>query len=318
MAQHPHPETASSHELKRYKQDKVIGLKIFMEARLLNDTFMDNHTQDEVKAMARQFDKKRQADFETIWEETVTLTNMVRYGEEWDRLTRSVHFENRHEALRFYFEILLMNRLLSQEFADDLYYAGLIYNAEYLYPPLDVDSFGRVWYAAETGTQYLKGNKLAPCFCDQHKDSEMSKLYGAEVQKKVALDFIESDICKGVDMLHYLESLLENKINSIAQVRKAVLEYAADIGLDYNKLDQIWDIAIDRASEDVQKKVVIDISSHGKNTCEWPGCTCSDINQLELYTRDDRLVKDLAEDELDKYHKEQDQIAKETNQIGSV
>lgn len=56
------PEIASSHELKRYRQDRVKGLKIFMEARLLNDTFMDNHTQDEVKAMARRFDNKKRSD----------------------------------------------------------------------------------------------------------------------------------------------------------------------------------------------------------------------------------------------------------------
>ncbi|MFY9868571.1 MAG: hypothetical protein WAK17_02530 [Candidatus Nitrosopolaris sp.] len=41
-----------------------MGLKIFMEARLLNDVFMDDHTQDEVKALARRFDNTKRSDFE--------------------------------------------------------------------------------------------------------------------------------------------------------------------------------------------------------------------------------------------------------------
>ncbi len=123
------------------------------------------------------------------------------------------------------------------------------------------------------------------------------------MQKKVALDFIESDISKGVELLHYLESLLEDKSISIEDVRRVLLEYNEDnYQLDYYKLQHIWDIAVDRASDDVVKKVAIDIMSHGKNTCQWPGCKCKAV---EIYTTDGRRVKDMTEAELYKYELEQ-------------
>ncbi len=126
MVPHVTLEAASNHERKLYREDRENGLKIFLEAHLLDDRFMDNHTLGDVKALARRFDKKKGADFEQIWNETMKLTtkvksaSMVRYGEEWDKL-KTVHFENRHEALRLYIEVLSLNRIITTEYKDDIH-----------------------------------------------------------------------------------------------------------------------------------------------------------------------------------------------------
>jgi hypothetical protein len=84
------PELASRYEQREYKKDREKGLKIFLEARLLNHRFMAGHTLDEVKEMARLFDKKG-SDFESIWNDTLSLVNkvkskMIEYGKEWSRI----------------------------------------------------------------------------------------------------------------------------------------------------------------------------------------------------------------------------------------
>lgn len=112
------PVTATGHELRKYRKDREDGLKIFIEARLLNNAFMEDHSIEEVKQMAIKFDKKKGADFDSIWNETLSLVNKVKsekmiVGKKWP-----VKFKHsdRKEQMRLYLEMLLLNQLVKTHF----------------------------------------------------------------------------------------------------------------------------------------------------------------------------------------------------------
>ena len=314
-------ENPTKHEQSRYKDNRELGLKIFIEGRLLRNAFMKTHTVDYVKELARAFDKKGGTDFDVLWEdhlgliEKIKSEKMIDYGKNWDKI-HTVHSNNRYEELRFYIDGIFANKVIVTEFKDSIRDAALLYNQEHLEPPLDNTKFDQAFYESETRIQYLQVNKMVPCFCEEHKDSEITKSYDVDSQKKVALDFIESDICKEVNLLHYIESILEE--HSMKEIRQMILDFNnQETGLDHHQMGYIWNIAVGRSSDKVLKKVALDIVSHGKNTCQHPGCNCTDIDQLELCTIDGRIVKDMTKAELEEYDREQDKNDK-NSWIGKV
>jgi hypothetical protein len=146
-------------ERRAIRKNKDHGLKLFLENRMLDNAFMSKCKLDDLRIAAKKFYKGR--GFQDIWDdisvlvENVKSTKMEEYGEKWTRVIRK-HSDDRHEELRFYFEALRLNQTITMK-ADDPEYnktckeigcnnmwnihaihdAGLIYNLEYLDPPLN-------------------------------------------------------------------------------------------------------------------------------------------------------------------------------------
>jgi hypothetical protein len=309
----------TSKERRKFKIDRDRAVKEFLENRLLNDTFMDNFRLDDLRAVGNKFYKGSRVEFQTIWDETLTLVNklksieMIDYGKKWVHMIYKHSADNRQEILLFYVEALMLNRVIEQmKMSEDnkvndmygdksIYDASLIYNAEYLDPPLNTEQFNTVWYEIERRIPYIK-NHLTSCFCPEHKELKITKLYDFKAQKMIYKDFTDNDILR-IELLYHLESLLEDNNNSVDQIRKSLLEYNEDVGDDKLSLDTlqcIWDVALDRASECTLKKLAIDIVSHGQNKCQHAGCREHDIDKLDFYTKDGRRIMDMTQEEYDK------------------
>ena len=96
------------------------------------------------------------------------------------------------------------------------------------------------------------------------------------MQRKVVLDFIQSDLYKGAELLHYLEYLLKDKDSCTDEVGKKVLEFGRILKLVELKhiSEYVWDIATHRASDDVLKRMAFHkiARAHGMNGCAY-GCS---------------------------------------------
>ncbi len=228
------------------------------------------------------------------------------YGEKWTRMRK--HSDN-HEDLRFYYEALLLNRMNEGSSNDEkarqtfIYDAGLIYNLEYLDPPLDIKQFDDVCHKVECPLQYLSGNDLGPCFCAKHRESK-NKLYDVNAQEKICQDFMDNDVPR-VHMLYFLEKLFKTKIkkDSVEHIGKLFLDHndkcrcLTKIGskckLSLHTLNCIWEVALSRASASVQEKIIINRNYLGQCKCEY----CRE--ELHIYTKDGKRVIDLTKEELE-------------------
>ena len=110
----------TSKERRKFKIDRDRALKEFLENRLLNDTFMDNFRLDDLRAVGNKFYKGSRVEFQTIWDETLTLVNklksieMIDYGKKWVHMIYKHSADNRQEILLFYVEALMLNRVIEQ------------------------------------------------------------------------------------------------------------------------------------------------------------------------------------------------------------
>jgi hypothetical protein len=108
-------------------------------------------------------------------------------------------------------------------------------------------------------------------------------------------------------MLYFLESLIEDKSLSVEQIRKSFLEQNGrglcnDIRLSPHTLNSIWEVAVNRASGQTQKKIVF--ASHGRmEKCVHCGVE-HDISTMDLYTKDGRCISDMTQKEIDEYEEE--------------
>lgn len=210
------------------------------------------------------------------------------YGKLWDEVKEGNHGSKheRERALYHYSEILSINQGLRQLI--NIHDAAILYNDQCLEPPLEDEQFNKILYQVECRVGYLDLNKLVPCFCDEHKNTPVTITYDRQAHEKVINEFFDSDISKGIELLRYIESLLENKKNSVYDMRKSLMMFNdRETRLDYHKLNQIWDIAVERAPDDVQKKIIIDLISNGENKCSIPGCNCK---AEYIYDKDGKFI----------------------------
>jgi hypothetical protein len=304
-------------ERKEFKKDKNDGLRFFLENRLLNNVFTENIGLDNLRIAACKLYKGSGSKFQDIWDDTMTLvenvksTNTEEYGEKWTRIIRK-HSDDGYEDLRFYCEALMLNRMIEGSSNDKkgrvdyTYDAGLIYNLEYLDPPLDNKQFYDVWHKIECRIQYLNGNNLGPCFCIEHRESEKTKLYDMKAQDKIYQDFMDNDVPR-VHMLYSLEDLFETRIrtDSVEHIGKLFLDHnnectcLINIGneckLSLHTLNCIWEVALNRASEYALKKIIINRNYLGQCKCEY--CGEDDIDKLDIYTEDGKRVLGMTEED---------------------
>lgn len=297
-------------ERRVIRKDKDHGLELFLENRMLDNAFMSKCKLDDLRIAAKKLYKGQR--FQDIWDDTSVLvknvksTKMEEYGEKWTRVIRK-HSDDRHEELRFYFEALRLNQTITMK-ADDPEYnktckeigcnnmwnihairdAGLIYNLEYLDPPLNIEEFNHLWYESDCHVVYIEHNNLGSCFCTEHIESEGTKLYNVQVHNKIAEDFHNNALPR-LDLLYFLEGKIEDKSLSVEQIRKSFLEHNGrglcnDIKLSPHTLNSIWEVAVNRAPLRVQQKIAS--ASHGRmEKCADCGVE-HDINTMELRTKD--------------------------------
>jgi hypothetical protein len=111
-----------------------------------------------------------------------------------------------------------------------------------------------------------------------------------------------------VHMLYFLEKLFKTRIrtDSVEHIGKLLLDHnnnctcLTKIGRQYklslHTLNCIWEVALSRASEYAQKKIIINKNYLGQCKCEY--CGEDDIDKLDIYTEDGKRVTDLTEEEL--------------------
>ncbi|MGA9154499.1 MAG: hypothetical protein WBZ36_28270 [Candidatus Nitrosopolaris sp.] len=87
----------------------------------------------------------------------------------------------------------------------------------------------------------------------------MSKVYSEETYDRVASEFVESDVYKGLVLLRRITSLLEKKL-SVNSIQDSLEKYGDKLGLSAEVLKEVWRIAVSRAPVRVRKKIMAHIA----------------------------------------------------------
>lgn len=256
-------------ELKTHERNRVGGLSVFIENRLVNNEFMRTHTIDDLKELARNFDKQGGSDLDQIFSKSVALVERVKsehvqdYGKLWDDIKLGISSDNSEEikrALYFFQEILKLNPYV-QNLGFDIYDAVVLYYNLYLPKVLKTqEEFNQIENECRCRLIYIGINDLIPCPCGECKDNEMLKAYNKETQQRVESEFLESDIYKGLVLLRHATSLLKKRL-PVKNLQDSLQKYnKRKLGLSADILTEVWRIAVGRAPKRVQMKVMTDIA----------------------------------------------------------